>query len=793
MRTLVLASLIAIVTFSVTAQAGNFVVNPTTTLSAETSNNTSAANTFTSQTNGNLGASNVSKVDIHTLLYPGSNTKVIAHFMPWFGEKNHMDVGYNSHDPAQIHNQITDMISRGIDGVIIDWYGSADYSDATAKLVMAEAEQHPGFTFAIMVDKGALQLSPCPGCTPQQSLIAQIQYIEQTYIPSPAYMRINNRPMITNFDIDLHYTIDWDAVKKATSTNPDFIFQHASGFTHADSGGSYAWVSYTAGNYGLPYLDKFYKAGLAAPQEETFGGSYKGFNDTLASWGQNRIMGQQCGQTWLSTFSELNGYYDSGTPLANLQLVTWNDYEEGTEIETGIDNCVKVSASLSGSSLQWSITGSESTIDHYLVYISTDGQNLMVLNSMPVGSRNLDLSSYGLGTGSYTLYVEAVGKPTIKNQMSGAVGYNQQTNQQDYVTVSAPSGGLTGQSPVHYIANASTSCSKGVSAIGIYTAPYQLAYVIKGAALDTNIPLSAGSYNTVVQSWDNCGGSTSTTVPITISNAPQGTVTVTAPTSNGNVGSPVHFAATASTTCSKGISAMGIYTAPYVLAYSVKGAKLDTNLTLSPGSYNAVVEEWDNCGNAATTAIPITVNASNNGSVSVSMPTANSNVGSPVHFVASASSNCAKGVSAIGIYTAPWQLAYVVQGSKLDTKLTLSPGSYNTVVQEWDNCGGASSTTIPITVTATQQNSVTVTSPKQNANVASPVHFVATATSSCSKGVGTMGIYTGPSKLAYVVVGAKIDTYLTLKPGTYDTVIHEWDYCGGGTSIPVTITVPKGN
>jgi len=296
----------------------------------------------------------------------------------------------------------------------------------------------------------------------------------------------------------------------------------------------------------------------------------------------------------------------------------------------------------------------------------------------------------------------------------------------------------------------------------------------------------------VVQSWDNCGGSTSATVPITISNVQQGTVKVTAPAPNGNIGSPVHFTATASTSCSKGVSAMGIYTAPYVLAYSVKGAKLDTSLTLSPGTYNAVVQECDNCGGASTSAVPITVSASNKGSVSVSMPTANSNVGSPVHFVASASSNCAKGVAAMGIYTAPSQLAYVVQAAKLDTKLTLSPGSYNTVVQEWDNCGGSSTTAVPITVTTTNQDSVTVTSPKTNGNVGSPVHFVAMATSSCSKGVGTMGIYTGPSKLAYVVNGTKLDTYLTLKAGTYDTVIHEWDYCGGGTSTAVTITVPGG-
>src|SRR5439155_5872948 len=107
-----------------------------------------------------------------------------------------------------------------------------------------------------------------------------------------------------------------------------------------------------------------------APQEYTIGGVYKGFNDTLASWGSNRITGQQCGQTWLQTFAKVNSFYNSGKQLDALQLVTWNDYEEGTEIESGIDNCFSVSAKMSGTALQWNITGNENTIDHYVVYIS---------------------------------------------------------------------------------------------------------------------------------------------------------------------------------------------------------------------------------------------------------------------------------------------------------------------------------------------------------------------------------------------------------------------------------------
>lgn len=84
--------------------------------------------------------------------------------------------------------------------------------------------------------------------------------------------------------------------------------------------------------------------------------------------------------------------------------------------------------------------------------------------------------------------------------------------------------------------------------------------------------------------------------------------------------------------------------------------------------------------------------------VNVSAPRNGASVAPSVQFVASASSSCPKGVAAMGIYTAPYQLAYVVNGSSLNTNLNFSPGTYYTVVEEWDNCGGASTTPITITV-----------------------------------------------------------------------------------------------
>lgn len=174
------------------------------------------------------------------------------------------------------------------------------------------------------------------------------------------------------------------------------------------------------------------------------------------------------------------------------------------------------------------------------------------------------------------------------------------------VNVTAPGNGVTVQSPVHFTASAgSTTCAKGVASMGIYTAPGALAYVENGSSLSTDLTLSPGTYNTVVEQWDYCGGAATTPIRITVSG--KAGVFVTAPANNSSVGSPTHFSATSTTTCSKGVGSMGVYTAPGVLAYVANGASLNTNLALSAGTYNAVVEEWDNCGGAATTPVKITV------------------------------------------------------------------------------------------------------------------------------------------------------------------------------------------
>src|ERR1035441_2580412 len=84
---------------------------------------------------------------------------------------------------------------------------------------------------------------------------------------------------------------------------------------------------------------------------------------------------------------------------------------------------------------------------------------------------------------------------------------------------------------------------------------------------------------------------------------------------------------------------------------------------------------------------------------------------------------------------------------------------------------------------------VAVSSPSNGATVSSTVSYAATATTStCSKGVASMGVYVD-NRLLFTVNGTKLNTILSVSPGTHNTVVEEWDFCGGATFISMKITV----
>ncbi|MCU1311505.1 MAG: hypothetical protein JWO20_2630 [Candidatus Angelobacter sp.] len=403
--------------------SGTLTITPTTTLAAETAKNSSAADSFAGLPNGNAAPGNVSKLPIRNLL-PGYSGKILAHYMPWWGKTSHISIGYSSLDPAQAEKTVVDMISRGYDGVMVSEASSDTWDRNGALTMFAAVVNHPGFLFSVSENSGAFS-----GVTdPTAKMIADMTFSNQHYFQYTNYLRMNGRPVVFIFDQNIT-GIDWAKAQAGSPGNPLFIFRNRAGFSYSYSNGGFSWIGFPSSTdlTGLGYLDTFYQTAATYSTKVTTGSAWKGFNDTVASWTKNRIIPQACGTLWISSLARAttNGLT---SPTDILKVATWNDYEEGTELETGIDNCATMQDSVSGSTLNFAPTfsstdGNESTVDHYQVFISTDGQNLMNLIQLPAGSRSLNLSSYSLAPGTYTFYVEMVGIPGILNRMSPAAIY----------------------------------------------------------------------------------------------------------------------------------------------------------------------------------------------------------------------------------------------------------------------------------------------------------------------------------------------------------------------------------
>ena len=269
--------------------------------------------------------------------------KLLAVYMPWFGDHTHMDVGYSSQDPAVLRKQIQQATHMGISAFVVDWYGeSRPYSDHNfALLQQAAGENH--FKVALLYNEaedGDAQAT--------DDAIVALDKAYQAYIgPSAkyreAYLTYEGRPMVFIFPKSGH--IDWNRVRehcKSWEKAPLLIYKDQPPAEFADDfAGSYAWVqpgsggwAADGGNWGEQYLDNFYKTMKNKhPDKIAIGGAWPGFDDSAAKWGLNRHIQNGCGKTLDETLKFYQRYYDSSNPLPFLLLETWNDYEEGTAIE----------------------------------------------------------------------------------------------------------------------------------------------------------------------------------------------------------------------------------------------------------------------------------------------------------------------------------------------------------------------------------------------------------------------------------------------------------------------------
>lgn len=294
-------------------------------------------------------------LDLHSQLRenlrsPESNEPVLlAAYQPWFGRGNHLNVGYSSQDPAVLQRQINEARELGISGFVVNWYGPRhDYEDRAYSALQNVAAQS-GFNTAVMYDEDVNDSGPAT-----DKVIVDLQYAYDRYFgphaiaSRSAYLRFNGKPVV--FIFPKGGDTNWDRVRQVANSWEDpplLIMKDVNQRWARDFDGFYAWVqpgpqgwARNGANWGGDYLDNFYHLMRSQfPDKLAVGAAWPGFDDSHASWSRNRHISARCGRTFEESLHLYRRYYDGGRPLPFLMIETWNDYEEGTAIERGIDTC----------------------------------------------------------------------------------------------------------------------------------------------------------------------------------------------------------------------------------------------------------------------------------------------------------------------------------------------------------------------------------------------------------------------------------------------------------------------
>jgi hypothetical protein len=274
--------------------------------------------------------------------------KIIADYQPWFGDPAHIQIGYNSQDPAVIRKQIEQAKNMGIHAFVVDWYGDRHPFLDRSYAIMQQIASQTDFKVALMYDETEEDNGHATEDALQAFDKAYKSYIGPGAPARSAYLLYQGRPLI--FIFPKRGNTDWDQVRQAVNaweTPPWLIYKDDPPAKYAKNfDGQYAWVHPDKGwapdgsDWGKKYLEDFYvKMKTKYPDKIAVGGAWPGFDDSKASWSLNRKMDARCGKTFEDTLKMFRRYYDDSHPLPFLMIATWNDYEEGTAIEEGLARC----------------------------------------------------------------------------------------------------------------------------------------------------------------------------------------------------------------------------------------------------------------------------------------------------------------------------------------------------------------------------------------------------------------------------------------------------------------------
>jgi hypothetical protein len=255
---------------------------------------------------------------------------------------------YDSSDPAVLEYHVLLMKLGGVDGVIVDWYGSANYLDyaannqATARLF--NYIRKAGLKFAVCFEDQTIQRlidgRQLTAAAAIQRAQQEILYLQTNFFFDPAYLRLDGKPLFLNFGPQyFRLNSQWEEILSVlVGTNRPAFFTEDNRLEIGLGAFNWPpmWMSQLPGTGGVlsgvalnNYLAGFEQKARGWPA--FISSAFPRFHDIYQRAGNRNYwgyLGDRNGETFRET---LRRAMTNSSVL--VQIVTWNDFGEGTAVE----------------------------------------------------------------------------------------------------------------------------------------------------------------------------------------------------------------------------------------------------------------------------------------------------------------------------------------------------------------------------------------------------------------------------------------------------------------------------
>jgi hypothetical protein len=251
---------------------------------------------------------------------------------------------YSSGDPAVVRYHCETAAAAGIEGLIVLWYGPGSPTDARVALILNEAER-AGLKVALCYEE-KLNWPPYRNPNTRADMVTSatgdLRHLLDNYASHPAYLRREGKPVVFQFNFwgtdrlgpRTFSPAEWEQILGTLGEDVSYVRQNFEADQHPRLAGSYHWWVIDQG-----VLQRHQEQVAAALAEErlVFHAGYiaPGFDDSgTDSWGSGnrRFQPREGTATLQSTFAPAL----TGDPEI-VQIVTWNDFNEGTEVEPTVE------------------------------------------------------------------------------------------------------------------------------------------------------------------------------------------------------------------------------------------------------------------------------------------------------------------------------------------------------------------------------------------------------------------------------------------------------------------------